>query len=676
MTVAPAARTSAVPVIAAVVAIVAGALVLSGWVLDIPPLTELLPGTRAMKATTAIGLVAMGLAIWLLVVTDAPAYARIVGGFVLALGALSIQQNAGQVDLPGLAGRMSLPASVCLMLLGASVLTASVTRSAWAFQLIALASVFISAGVLFGYLFGIDELSRFGSRSIMAPYSALALLILSLGVLWLRPADGITGVIVSERLGGRMARQILPAIIVTPILAGWFLRLGQRQGWYDASLETALVILTTLSLLSVVVWRNARLISEIEDSKLRVDAALREARETLESRIAARTSEITRTHQEAVNEEVRRRQRVRMESLGQLAGSIAHDVNNMMTVVTGYSTVLLKRLGDGDGLREPIKEIKKAGDRCSTLTRQLLAFGRRQVLVPTVVDLGDTVSDLRNLLPMMVGDDVKVKIAREPGLWAVRVDSTQIEQVVINLVVNARDAMPGGGTLSISTANVTIDDGNHPSGDITPGDYVAVTVADSGVGMDSATVGQIFDPFFTTKSSGAGLGLSTAYGVVRQSGGNITVESQPGVGTTFRIYLPRVHEAVTPVLPPADAPLGFETVLLVEDDDAVRDLLKLVLDQAGYWVLSAGSGDAALELARKHTGTIELMVSDVVMPGLNGPELARRLVTERQGMRVLLVSGYPKDDLASDLEGVDAEFMQKPVTPEAFLTCVRELLDR
>ncbi len=692
MTVATAGRASAVSVFAAVAAIVAGSLVLSGWIFEITPLTQLLPGTTAMKATTAIGLVALGSAIWLIAVTEAPGYAAVLGGFALALGTAALQQDTGLLPLdfaprvfntpdmpPGSAtSNMSVPASLCLMLLGAAVMAASFSRRAWPFQLIAAAALLIAAGVLLGYLYGIDELSRLGSGPLIAPYSAISLLILTTGVLWLRPSDGITGVIVSDRVGGRMARRILPSTIAIPILAGWALRVGQRHGLYDATLEIALVVLTTLTMLSMVIWRSARLLSDLEVRKLQADAALVEAHETLESRLEARTSEFVRTHQQASEIQARQRQRQRMESLGHLAGSIAHDVNNMMTVVAGYSGVLLKRIGDDDPIRQPIQEIKKAGDRCSMLTRQLLAFGRRQVLVPTVVDLGETVADLNNMLPMIVGDDIRVRITRAPQPWPVRVDSTQIEQVIVNLIVNARDAMPEGGTLDISTENVTVGDGDLYAADVPPGDFVVIAIADTGVGMDAETLSHVFDPFFTTKSTGlgSGLGLSTAYGIVKQSGGYITVQSAPGQGTTFRIFLPRVDEPFTPVLPPVDPPLGFETVLLVEDEDSVRDLLKLVLEQAGYWVIDARSGDEALTLAAARGGPVELVVSDVVMPGLSGPELVRALRAARPEVRALLISGYPRADLAEDLATVEAEFMQKPVMPEAFLVCVRRLLDK
>lgn len=692
MTGAAAGRASAVSVFAAVAAIVAGSLVLSGWILGISPLTQLLPGSAAMKATTAIGLVALGFAVWLIAVTNAPTYAAVLGGFALVLGAAALQQDTGLLpldfaprvfnssDMPAgsATSNMSVPASLCLMLLGGAVLAATFSTRAWVFQSIAGVALLISAGVLLGYLYGIDELSRLGSGPLIAPYSAISLLILTTGVLWLRPSEGITGVIVSDRVGGRMARKLLPSTIVIPILAGWILRVGQRQGLYDATLEIALVVLTTLTVLSIVIWRSARLLSDLDVRKLQADAALVEAHETFESRIEARTSEFVRTQQEAAEDQARLRRRQRMESLGHLAGSIAHDVNNMMTVVAGYSGVLLKRIADDDPIRLPILEIKKAGDRCSVLTRQLLAFGRRQVLVPTVVDLGETVADLNNMLPMIVGDDVRVRITRAPQPWPVRVDSTQIEQVIVNLIVNARDAMPEGGTLDISTENVTVRDGDPFAADVPPGDFVVIAIADTGVGMDADTLGHVFDPFFTTKSSGhgSGLGLSTAYGIVKQSGGHITVQSAPGQGTTFRIFLPRVHEPFTPARPPVDPPVGFETVLLVEDEDSVRDLLKIVLEQAGYWVIDARSGQEALTLAAARTGDIELVVSDVVMPGLTGPALVRALREVRPEIKALLISGYPRDDLAEDLTTTEAEFMQKPVTPEAFLICVRRLLDK
>jgi signal transduction histidine kinase len=371
----------------------------------------------------------------------------------------------------------------------------------------------------------------------------------------------------------------------------------------------------------------------------------------------------------------------KMEAIGRLAGGVAHDFNNVLTAILGSAELLLLDTPSDAAGREEVGIIHDAATRAQHLIRQLLAFSSRQVLQPAVVDLNALVRDVAKMLRRLIGEDVALAIEPAPDLGAVRVDPGQIEQVLVNLVVNARDAMLDGGRLAITTSNVDAPAGEP--GDLPEGRYVRLEVSDTGVGMTPETLGRVFEPFFTTKphGKGTGLGLAMVYGIVRQSGGRIAVESAPGAGTKFRIYLPRVDAAVdvAPQAPPVAAPpkaTRAETVLVAEDEHMVRVLVRKVLEQAGYTVLLAASGAEALHLAEQYDGTIHLLVSDVVMPGMNGRELMRRLVRRRPDVKVLYLSGYSEE--AVERHGVldpGTAFMQKPFTPAALARRVRELLD-
>jgi two-component system cell cycle sensor histidine kinase/response regulator CckA len=377
------------------------------------------------------------------------------------------------------------------------------------------------------------------------------------------------------------------------------------------------------------------------------------------------------------------RQAQRMEAVGRLAGGVAHDFNNVLTAITGYSDLLLEDLGPEDPKRSDVQEIRVAAQRAAALTRQLLAFSRKQVFQSRVLDLNTTVQTLDKMLRRLIGEDVKLECALAGGLGAVRADPAQMEQVILNLAVNARDAMPSGGRLTIETANVDLDEtyAREHAGAV-PGAYAMLAVSDTGIGMDAETRLHIFEPFFTTKEQGkgTGLGLSTVYGIVKQSGGYVWVYSEPGRGSTFKIYLPRVDEPVeaaelTPAAQPAVG--GGETVLLAEDDASVRNIVAEVLTEKGYRVLRAPDGQAALEMARAHQGDLQLLVTDLVMPGMTGRELAEALAAVRPSVRVLYMSGYTDDAVVR--HGVLAEgmpYLQKPFAPDALAHKVREVLDR
>jgi two-component system cell cycle sensor histidine kinase/response regulator CckA len=375
------------------------------------------------------------------------------------------------------------------------------------------------------------------------------------------------------------------------------------------------------------------------------------------------------------------RQSQKMEGIGQLAGGIAHDFNNLLTTVLGYSDMALTQLSPHDPIREDIAEIRRAGERASNLTRQLLAFSRKQVFEPRVLDLNALMADSSRMLARLIGEHIRFVTQLDPALGNVRADPGQIEQVIVNLAVNARDAMPEGGTLTVRTENADVDAASSRKHfGIAPGRYVAIIVADTGVGIDPETQKRIFEPFFTTTETprGTGLGLATVYGVVSQSGGQIFVDSAPGRGATFAIYLPRVEEAAAaPGTVAAGAPhRGSETILLVEDEDAVRGLTRRCLEASGYTVLQATCADEALEVASRFPGRLDLLLTDVIMPGVSGPELSRRLLERRPGTRVLYVSGYTDAAMASHVElDAGASFLPKPFTPETLARKVRDILD-
>jgi hypothetical protein len=372
----------------------------------------------------------------------------------------------------------------------------------------------------------------------------------------------------------------------------------------------------------------------------------------------------------------------KMEAIGRLAGGVAHDFNNLVAAIAGHGDLMLRRLGPQDPLRPNLEQIRAAADRAATLTKQLLAFGRKQVLQPRVVDLGEVVEQSASLLRRLIGEDVELTIHKKTAA-RVRADPVQVEQVVMNLAVNARDAMPRGGRLTIELDEVRLDQSyalNHVP--LMPGPYVMLAVSDTGHGMDAETKQHIFEPFFTTKEvgKGTGLGLATVYGIVKQSGGYVWVYSEPGQGSTFKVYLPRVEETPETVALPPAAPrstvAATETILLLEDDAGVRELLREVLAEEGYQVLEASQPSEALRMARGHRGRIHLLLTDMVMPGMTGTDLARELARERRDLRVLYMSGYTAGAVAD--RGMVAEpslFLQKPFSTDELYAKVRAALE-
>ena len=423
---------------------------------------------------------------------------------------------------------------------------------------------------------------------------------------------------------------------------------------------------------------------------------LRTLHAELEARVAARTTELQESNLRLQHEiEERRqaqhalhqsedqlRQAQKLEAVGRLAGGVAHDFNNLLSVVLSYSELALEDVEAGSAAALPLREIQRAGQRAADLTRQLLAFSRHQVLDLTVIDLNDVLGGLGRLLARVLGEDIELKILAAPASATVRADKGQLDQVILNLVVNARDAMPQGGKLTVACSVVDLDEEYarvHVG--VTPGSYVVLSVNDTGVGMSKATQARAFEPFFTTKEQGkgTGLGLSTVFGIVKQSGGHIWLYSEPGIGTTFKIYLPRVAGAVDPSRDVSHLPVvgGHETILLIEDEDQVRNVAMAILRQLGYRVLDASTPERALALCVEYKGQIDLLLTDVVMPRLSGREVADRVSILRPGLPVLFMSGYT-DDAVLQHGVLDAgmAFVQKPLTPTVLARKVREVLDR
>jgi nitrogen-specific signal transduction histidine kinase/ActR/RegA family two-component response regulator len=376
------------------------------------------------------------------------------------------------------------------------------------------------------------------------------------------------------------------------------------------------------------------------------------------------------------------RQSQKMEAVGRLAGGIAHDFNNLLMVIQGYADLLAERLPAGDPLRRNAEQIQTASQRATSLTRQLLAFSRKQMLAPKVISVQSILGDMERILRRLIGEDIQLETSSAPDVGLIKADRSQIEQVILNLAVNARDAMPQGGRLTIETANVDLDASYARSPVVlAPGKYVMLAVTDNGCGMDAETQTHIFEPFFTTKEKGkgTGLGLATVYGIVKQSGGYVWVYSEPGRGTSFKIYLPMVENVEESGRDnrgdPQSSGRGTETILLVEDEKGVRELAREYLEMSGYTVIEAEDGHTALELAAMHSGTIHLLMTDVVMPGISGRELADRVKRIRPKIQVLYMSGYTDQAVVHHgILDMDAVLLQKPFTMATLSSKLRELL--
>ncbi|HEV8677173.1 MAG TPA: ATP-binding protein [Methylomirabilota bacterium] len=443
-------------------------------------------------------------------------------------------------------------------------------------------------------------------------------------------------------------------------------------------------LLTTISRGRLVIWGISLagalalyavllpLVRQVYGREIQEQTLLAQAKK-LEADVAARTQDLERQSEQLL-------QAQKMEAVGLLAGGVAHDFNNLLTVILGRSGLLAERLAPEDPLRRHAELVQTTAARAAALTQQLLAFSRKQVLQPQVLDLNTIVSGAGKMLRRLIGEDIRIVTVLDPRLARVKADLPQLEQVILNLAVNARDAMPNGGRLTLETANVELDESAARDRGLTPGPHVMLAVTDTGIGMDAETRARIFEPFFTTKEAGkgTGLGLSTVYGIVRQSGGSITVDSQPARGATFRVYLPRVAEAgpVGDLATGSRRRRGSETVLLVEDEEEVRELAREILESEGYSVVLAADGPEALGVVQRHRGRIHLLLTDVVMPEMSGSELARHLQQRDPDLKVLYTSGYTDDTLVRHgVSEARAALLHKPFTAESLGWKVREVLD-
>ena len=505
-----------------------------------------------------------------------------------------------------------------------------------------------------------DELRRLQSAALNAAADAIVITDRTGAIVWVNPAfSQLTG-FTKEEAVGRNPRDLV--------------RSGKHEpAFYQDMWDT---------ILAGRVWRGL-MTNRRKDGSLyteeQVITPMRDASQTITHFIA-----IKEDISERLSLEAQYRQAQKMESVGRLASGIAHDFNNMLTVINGMADLVLERLEPSDVAHADVQEIKRSGERAATLTRQLLAFSRQQILAPQVMDLNAAVTGMASLLKRLLGEDVDLVVVQSPDLGRVKADPGQVEQVITNLAVNARDAMPLGGKLTIETKNVELDEdyARRHAESVPPGAYVLLAVTDTGTGMDDDTRARVFEPFFTTKAhgKGTGLGLSTVHGIVKQSQGFIWVYTEPGRGTTFKVYLPLVTEAERPVRTQSGVmsrTTGTETVLLVEDNDGLRQLAARLLRRGGYTVLDeVSTAEQALSLLASHTDPVHLLLTDVVLPGLSGRQLSEQLKQSRPDLRTLFMSGYTDDTIVRrGALDQDMPFLNKPFTGATLLRRVREVLD-
>jgi two-component system, cell cycle sensor histidine kinase and response regulator CckA len=789
------------PVAIGLTAVAVGLAVVAGWHLDVLALKQVFPELPAMRPNTAVGLVAVGVALLLLraepVSRADRAWVVLLAAGAAGIGVTTLVEYGTGTDLGfdpmfvgevGAAARPGFPSALSLALLGSALLLidARPRRFPELANVLALLAILIALLALIGY--ACDVPSFYGVRSYaphagMAVHSAVLVAALGTGVIAARPARGLMALVRSRGPDGVVSRRLLLAPVVLPLAVGLLQVRGIRAGVFSPELGAWLFSLANIAVFTVTIWWVAGVLRRADAARTRALEALAEA----DQRLATASQERTRRILDSANDPfvatdaagriidwnaraeetfgwtrteafgrplagtifpdgkcpppgpggfpgfdgavvdrrtevvvVRRdgrefpvemtvwpvevagvmeytaflhdvserrrlegqlRQAQKMEAVGQLAAGVAHDFNNLLTVINGYADLLVESTPPDDPVRDLAGEIRRAGDRSAGLTRQLLTFSRQQVIAPRVLDLNRVVGDTDKMLARVIGEDVRLTTVLAPGLWPVKADPGQVEQVLMNLCVNARDAMPTGGRLTVETQNVVLDEAYAATqSDARPGPHVLLAVSDTGQGMSPEVMGKAFEPFFTTKGvgRGTGLGLATVYGIVRQAGGHVGVYSEVGVGTTFKAYFPRAETTPGEGRPDRDtAPgRGTETVLVVEDDAAVRALTRRVLTGHGYTVLEAADGDEAARIADAHGGPVHLLVTDVVMPGAGGRVVAEDLARRLPGLRVLFMSGYTDDAVVR--HGVlhdRVHFLQKPFTGPTLAAKVRAVLD-
>jgi len=649
-----------------------GFLVITGWIFDIDRLKSVLPGFISMKINTALGFAFAGAALVLVGKRKAPPYAALLGAVVAVIGLLNVIQYAFGVNLgidqllvhdpsPGpYPGRLAPVTALDFTVCGIGLaLTAYGRRVVLAQSLAFLAGVTAFLAII-GYAFGVPLLYGSVRYTSMALHTGFGCLLLAVGLFAARPREGLMQVLTSAGPGGWLARRLVPAMLLLPPLLGFvFLNLS---GWLgDLRLTVALIIVTLVVLFLAIIWTLAHSFDASESLLRRAQA------ETLETQKAlSRSEELLRQSQ-------------KMDAIGQLSAGIAHDFNNLLAVIIGYSELMLFRSQLQDTDRVKIQRINEAGETAAGLTRQLLAFSRQQMVQPTELDLNDVVTRFEGVLRRLLKEDVQFVISLHPDLGLIKADKGQLEQVLLNLAVNASDAMPDGGKLLLETREVRLGAPAAAECGLEPGRYARLTVTDTGAGIPPEVQARIFEPFFTTKpvGKGTGLGLATVFGIIQQNHGAIRVESEIGKGTTFTIYLPITETATGEAAAAEAAPTARvgARVLVVEDAAPIAELVKETLEEEGYEVHLATDGAEGLELCRSLDRPVDLILTDVIMPEMSGREMVEHIRKICPAAKVIFMSGYTNDVIVR--HGVfhsDVGFLQKPFTPKQLVQKVSEVL--
>jgi len=652
-----------------VVLLTLGALVLLGWLWKIESLTTFLPGPITMKPNTAIGFVFLGLALFLLTwyskARSTQLWCAASATVVILVGLVTLSEYLFHSDLgidqflfkdvvqSTFPGRMTHITAFNFCIAGLSLLLLALSeRRASIAQGLAATTGLSSIFAIIGYLYGVPALYGSIEYTSMALHTGLGFLIGSLSVLFSRPDLGLMSVLTNPYPGGWLARKLLPVAALAPAGLG---AVCIHSGLFssDVRLNIASLVVSQMVLFMALVWILAFVLNRAEGEKATAQEAL------------ARSEKLLQQSQ-------------KMEAIGLLAGGVAHDFNNLLAVINGYSDLLLERGDLPESDRRSLEQIKQAGGSAASLTRQLLMLSRQQVVEAVVLNINQTVGNLDKMLRRLIKENIQFSFVLDPQLDRVKADPGQVEQIVLNLVVNARDAMPNGGTLRIQTKNVEKSNSQAGLG-VSPSRFVLLEVTDTGTGMDQQTQAHIFEPFFTTKAvgKGTGLGLATVYGIVKQSGGHIEVQSAPGRGSSFQIYLPAEAQAAAALEPGKDAAepaFSGETILVVEDAAPLRDLVCQALSVSGCTVLSAPEAQEALRILSQKKGVIDLLITDVIMPGMNGPALAKQVRAMRPETKILYMTGYSGEFVRSDMLIPGVSFIQKPFTPADLRRKIRKML--
>jgi signal transduction histidine kinase/ActR/RegA family two-component response regulator len=646
-----------------------GALVLLGWFWNVELLTTVLPGRISMKPNTAIGFLFLGIALFLLTrnskarsnqlwCAGSAIVVILVGLSTLLEYLLPINLGIDQFLFKDLVqatypGRMAHVTAFNFCIAGLSVLLYAFSeKRANISQALAAITGLSSVFAVIGYLYGVPVLYGSIEYTSMALHTGAGFLIGSLSILFSRPDLGLMSVLTNPYPGGWLARKLVPVAALVPASLG---AVCIHSGLFssDVRLKIASLVVSQMVLFMGLVWVLAFVLNRSESEKEIAQEAL------------ARSEKLLQQSQ-------------KMEAIGLLAGGVAHDFNNLLAVINGYSDLLLERGDIPDSDRRSLEQIKRAGSSAASLTRQLLMLSRQQVVEPVILNINQTVSNLDKMLRRLIKENIQFSFVLDSQLDQVKADPGQIEQIILNLVVNARDAMPNGGTLRIQTKNV---EKSAPQGGpgASPSRFVLLEVTDTGTGMDQQTQAHMFEPFFTTKAvgKGTGLGLATVYGIVKQSNGHIEVQSTLGRGSSFQIYLPAEAQAAEASEPGKDASepvFSGETILVVEDAAPLRDLVCQALSVSGCKVLSAPEAQEALRILSQQKGVIHLLITDVIMPGMNGPALAKQVRAMRPETKILYMTGYSGEFVRSDMLIPGVSFIQKPFTPADLRRKIRKML--